>query len=169
LKYCAARGDDHGPIGPDFGFACDQIDHADVILAELRDQVQTGSGPPEPTWPDTEGPQILALARRDAKSRTVSLILDTTTANIAVYAITAHAGEREAHVREVEQVGEAFPEGSYGKRNRQAIAARETRIAYRLRAVERAYQIALERDREVTPESATTSRSAEHDRELELE
>jgi hypothetical protein len=171
LQYCAARGADHGPIGPDFGSACDQIDHADVILAELRDQVQHGSGPPEPTWPDTEGPQVLALARRDPKSRTVSLILDTTTANIVAYAVTAHAGDREAHVREVEQVGEAFPPGSYGRLNRQAIAARETRIADRLRAVERAYRIAIERDREVTPETSITPREPEHvaDREIELE
>lgn len=172
LQYCAARGNDHGPIGPDFGSACDQIDHADVILAELRDQVQHGTGPPGPRWPDAEGPQVLALARRDPKSRTVSLILDTTTANTVMYAITAHAGEREAHVREVEQFGQAFPEGSYGRRNRQAIAARETRIADRLRAVEWAYRIAIEREREVTPETATTSRSSEQmttDRELELE
>jgi hypothetical protein len=60
-------------------------------------------------WPDTAGPQVLVLARRDAKTRTVSLILDTTTANIAMYAITAYAGDREAHVREVEHVGEALP------------------------------------------------------------
>jgi hypothetical protein len=121
--------------------------------------------------PDTEGPQVLALARRDAKTRTVSLILDTTTANIAMYAITAYAGDREAHVREVEQVGEAFPKDSYGRRNRQAIAARETRIAERLRAVERAYRIAIERDRQVTPEISVTPRAAEPaaDREIEVE
>jgi hypothetical protein len=171
LQYCTARGADHGPIGPDFGSACDRIDHADVMLAELRDQIQHGSGPPEPTWPDTEGPQVLALARRDTKTRTVSLILDTTIANIAMYAITAYAGDREAHVREVEQVGEAFPKDSYGRRNRQAIAARETRIAERLRAVERAYRIAIERDRDVTPEISVTQRAAEPvaDREIELE
>jgi hypothetical protein len=33
---------------------------------------------------------------------TVSLILDATTANIAVFAIAAHTDEREAYVREVE-------------------------------------------------------------------
>jgi hypothetical protein len=31
-----------------------------------------------------------------------------------------------------------WPEGSYGRRNRQATAARETRVAARLRAVEQA-------------------------------
>jgi hypothetical protein len=38
---------------------------------------------------------------------------------------------------------------SYGRHNRQAIAARETRVAARLRAVEQAYQLAI--DREVAP------------------
>ena len=57
----------------------------------------------------------------------VSLVLDATTANIAMFAIAAHADEREAHVREVERSGQNLPEGSYGRRNRQAIAARETR------------------------------------------
>lgn len=171
LRYCAAHGADHGPIGPDFGTACDRIDHADVMLAELRDQVQHGTGPPEPTWPDAEGPQILAPAPRDQKTGTVSLILDTTTANIAVYAIAAHATDREAHVREVEQVRDAFPEGSYGKRNRQAIAARESRIAGRLRAVEQAYRIAIERDRDATPETNVTPHAGEREayREIELE
>ena len=39
-----------------------------------------------------------------------------------------------------------LPEGSYGRRNRQAIAARETRIAARLRAVEQAYRMAIEHE-----------------------
>ena len=89
---------------------------------------------------------MIALAHRDPDSQTVCLILDATTANTAIFAIAAHADEREAHVREVEQFGQNLPEGSYGRRNRQAIAARETRVAARLRAVERAYRIADERD-----------------------
>jgi hypothetical protein len=36
----------------------------------------------------------------------VSLILDATIANIALFAIAAHADEREAHIREVERFGE---------------------------------------------------------------
>ena len=51
--------------------------------------------------------------------------MDATTANSAMFAIAAHADEREAHVREVERFGESLPEGSYGRRNHQAIAARE--------------------------------------------
>jgi hypothetical protein len=55
-----------------------------------------------------------------------------------MFAIAAHADEREAHLCEVERSGRSLPEGSYGRRNRQAIAARETRVATRLRAVEQA-------------------------------
>ena len=102
----------------------------------------------------------------------VSLVLDATTANIAMFAIAAQADEREAHVREVERFGQNLPEGSYGRRNRQAIAARETRIAARLRAVEQAYRMAIERDAVFIPPEPTRSfRSPENeaDREIELE
>jgi hypothetical protein len=64
--------------------------------------------------------------------------LAATTASTAIFAIAAHADDREAYVRDVEQFGQSLPEGSYGRRNRQAIAAREMRVAARLRAVERA-------------------------------
>jgi len=63
-----------------------------------------------------------------------------------MFAIAAHAHEREAHVREIQQFGHQLPEGSYGRRNRQAIAARETRVTARLRAVEQAYRTATEHD-----------------------
>ena len=102
----------------------------------------------------------------------VTLILDAATANAAMFAIAAHADEREAHLREVEQFGQTLPEGSYGRRNRQAIAARETRIAARLRAVERAYRIAVERDAVfMPPEPTRACHSPEHaaNREIELE
>ena len=59
-------------------------------------------------------------------------------ANTALFAIAAHVDEREAHIREVQRYGQTLPEGSYGRRNRQAFAARETRVADRLRAGERA-------------------------------
>ena len=88
-----------------------------------------------------------------------------------MHAIAAHAGDREAHVREVERYGQSLPEDSYGRRNRQAIAARETRVAARLRAVERAYRTAIERDAVATPESTSTLHPASQaaDREMELE
>ena len=102
----------------------------------------------------------------------VSLVLDATTANIAMFAIAAHADEREAHVREVERSGQNLPEGSYGRRNRQAIAARETRVAARLRAVEQAYRTATEHDTAFTPPEPTRAlRSPELQpaRQIEME
>jgi hypothetical protein len=115
---------------------------------------------------------MIALARQDPETQTVCLILDATTANTAIFAITAHADEREAHIREVEQFGQNLPEGSYGRRNRQAIATRETRVAARLRAVERAYRIANEHDTALKPPqliAAPSSPEPPADREMELE
>jgi hypothetical protein len=67
----------------------------------------------------------------------------------------------------------SLPEGSYGRCNRQAIAARETRVAARLRAVEQAYRMAIERDIVFGPPEPTTAcRYPEHaadNREIELE
>jgi hypothetical protein len=102
----------------------------------------------------------------------VTLVLDATTANIALFAIAAHADEREAHVREVERSGHSLPDGSYGRRNRQAIAARETRVANRLRAVQHAYRTANDRDAvSSAPEAPRAFRPPHHvaDREIELE
>jgi hypothetical protein len=62
-----------------------------------------------------------------------------------------HADERETHIRVVQQFGHSLPEGSCSKRNRDA---RETHIAARRRAVEQAYQLAIERDTAyVSPEN----------------
>jgi hypothetical protein len=142
------------------------------MLAQFHNQVRQGRVHPEQAWPDIDGPRTLALAHRDPETGTVSLVLDATTANIALFAIAAHADEREAHLREVERSGQNLPEGSYGRRNRQAIAARETRVAARLRAVEQAYRSAIQRDVEFSPpEPARVLGSHEHtpDKEIELE
>jgi hypothetical protein len=89
-----------------------------------------------------------------------------------MFALAAHADEREAHIREVEQHGADLPEGSYGRRNRQAIAARETRVAARLRAIQHAYQAVAGHDTALTPpEPARPFRASGHetDKEIELE
>ena len=171
MEYCTARGAALGPVGQDFGAACDQIDRADLMLADLRDRARQHLAQPE-AWPETDGPRIIALAGRDPESQTVSLILDATTANAALFAIAAHADEREAHVREVEHLGQSLPEGSYGRRNREAIAVRETRVATRLRAVEHAYRKAIERNDMYAPAEPTRAlRVPGHalGREMELE
>jgi hypothetical protein len=142
------------------------------MLTEFHKRARHGLAQPAQAWPETDGPQIIALADREPKSQTVSLVLDATTANAAILAIAAHADEREAHVREVEQFGQRLPEGSYGRRNRQAIAARETRVATRLRAVEHAYRMAIERDttfRSLEPTRTLPSPELQADRAIDLE
>jgi len=162
-EYVVARGTDLGPVGTNFAAICDQIDQADAMLSGLRERIRAGRGMPEPAWPDIGGQQPIVLARRDPDSRTITLIMDAATANIAIHAIAAHASDREAHIREVELYGQKLDEDSYGKHNRQAIAARETRVAARLRAVEQACRTAVEHDTAYSPaELAPTPRSPEH-------
>ena len=140
---------------------------------QRRNQVPTSSFQMTgDTWPETAGPQITALARHDPDTGTVTLVLDSATADIAMFALAAHAGEREAHAREVERSGADWPDGSYGRRNRQAIAARETRVATRLRAIQHAYQAVAGHGTALTPTEPTrTLHPPGHtsDREIELE
>jgi hypothetical protein len=172
MQYCADRGTDLGPIGENFGATCDQIDRADTMLAARHQQLRHTRAHPGQARPEPGEPQITALAHPDPETQTVTLILDAATANAAIFAIAAHADEREAHIREVQQFAQNLPEDSYGRRNRQAIAARETRIAARLRAVERAYRTGLERESVFwTPAPGTACQypDREANREIELE
>jgi hypothetical protein len=142
------------------------------MLAARYQRARHSRAQPEQARPEIREPQITALAHPDPETQTVTFILDAATANSVMFAIAAHADEREAHIREVEQFGQGFPEGSFGRRNRQAIAARETRVASRLRAVERAYRMANERGTAYKPSEPTRApRSPQHlaDREIELE
>ena len=142
------------------------------MLAGLHARALHSRRVPEQAWPETNGPPITALARHDPDTQTVTLVLDATTASIAMFALAAHADEREAHIREVEQYGADLPEGSYGRRNRQAIAAREIRVATRLRAIQHAYQAVAGHDTVHTPPEPTrTFRAPElqASRQIELE
>jgi hypothetical protein len=166
LQYAQARGKNLGPIR-DFAVLCDQVDRADVMLADFHDWAREGRCPPEPTGWDPDAQPVTAVARRDPDSRTVSLILDDTTANMAIHAISLSAADREAHMREVAQYADEYPENSYGQVNRRDIAAREMRIANRLRAVEGAYR-KLDREEPLEPTELSASLNKAVDRELEL-
>ena len=172
MQYCVARGAELGPVGENFAAACDQLDRADTMLKGLHDRARHGRAHPERPRPEIDEPGPVALASRNPDSQTVTLVLDTATANAVMFAIAAHADEREAHIREVQRYSQTLPENSYGRRNRQSIAARDTRITTRLRAVEHAYRTAIERDAMFTQPNATGAcRSPEHaaDREIEIE
>ena len=170
--YCRQPRPALGPVGENFGAACDQIDRADLMLAGLHDRIRQGQippraglarnrrppdhrhGPPRPRDPDRQlHPRCHHREHRHVRHR------------------RARRRTRGPPPRS-RASGQNLPEGSYGRRNRQAIAARETRIAARLRAVEQAYRTAIERDATYTPsEPSRTLRSPELQpgRQIDLE
>jgi hypothetical protein len=141
------------------------------MLTELHQRTRNGIKPPEPAWPDAPAPAITALAERDPGTGTIAFVLDAESASIALYAIAAHATEREAHIREIQRTTATLPPGTYGRRNRERITARETRIATRLRAIEHAYRTATERGSQPAPPETATHSPPQRtpDREIELE
>jgi hypothetical protein len=171
LQYAAARGTDLGPVCAGFAGLCDQVDQADEMLADLRARGRQGRADPGRPARAVGDQPFIAMARRDPAAGTVSLILDDTTANLAIHAIAASAVNREAHIREIQQHGERLPENSYGRRNRRSIAARETRITTRLRAVESAYRTVLDQEaaRPLMSAELTAPLEVMADRELEME
>ena len=68
------------------------------MLTEMHERALQGRSDPSASS-EADGRQIIALAQANPGSRTVSLILDEATAGIALFAVAAHADEREAHVR----------------------------------------------------------------------
>jgi hypothetical protein len=170
LQYTVARGNDLGRIGDNFGAVCDQIDRADAMLDDLRERVIESRIHPELTWRQRRPPEPFAMAHYDDTTQTVILVLDSVTADAAIHAITGDAMQREAHVRKVREASENFAEGSYGKDNREAIIARETRIAAGLRGIEHAYRTAFEPDFTPAPELSqilpASNRAPDHEPEL---
>ena len=63
MQYCIARGADLDPIGENFGAACDQIDRADTMLADLHDRARHGRVLSERVWPEIEGARPVALGQ----------------------------------------------------------------------------------------------------------
>lgn len=170
LQYAVARGKDTGRIGDNFGAVCDQIDRADAMLDDLRNRVAASRACPEPARPQRQPPEPIAIAHHDDPSQTVILILDTVTADAAIHAVTGSALDREARIRRTRQASQNFPEGSYGRHNREAVIARETRIAQGLRATEHAYRAAIEPETTPAPELSQILPASDRasDREQEL-
>src|SRR5437660_643677 len=54
FEYCVARGADLGPVGENFGAACDQSARADTLLTGARARHRGRA--PEASWPETDGP-----------------------------------------------------------------------------------------------------------------
>jgi hypothetical protein len=147
LDYAIERGPASGRIGDNFGAICDQIDQADATLEDLRARTiesRKHRNQPVENWQGRLSLEPVAMARRDGATGAVTFILDAAVAETAVNAIRTEAMQRENRVRQIKQESEGLARGSYGRQNRELMIAHESQVVEDLRAVDHAYQAALE-------------------------
>jgi len=134
----------------------DGYTHRDVLLQQAYDVQIEKAGPIIPL-----GRRALAdFRRRDvsvndeapiaevyseaAGEDTVTMVLDSRTAAVVLYAARLMASNYETHALEVRRVGEHWPAGSWGATNRVESAVRHERVALRLRVLDQAYRDAID-------------------------
>jgi hypothetical protein len=110
------------------------------------------------------------MARHDADGQTVIFVLDDQTADAAIHGTTTLWKAKPTLVKSASK-SQSLPEGSYGRRNREAIIARETHLAAGLRAIERSFRATAEADAMPASELSQLlcSPARSHGRGLELE
>ena len=138
--------------------------------ADLHDRARHGRSAPEQAWPN-DGPRLVALARRNPETDRHPRPGRHHRQHRHLRHRRPRRRTRSPHPRS-RTIRPDLPEDSYGRRNRQAIAARETRIATRLRAVEHAYRTAIERDTASRPPEPTRifrTPGLQAGREIEME
>lgn len=81
-----------------------------------------------------------------AGADTVTMVLDSKTAAVVLYAARLMASNYETHALEVRAVAEQWTVGSWGATNRIESARRHERVARRLRVLEVAYRDAINKE-----------------------
>ena len=159
LQYAVARGNDLGPIGDDFGAVCDQIDHADAILDELRERVSKAARTPTSRrGPAREiHPEPIAMARHDPVTRpspsssTPPPPKPPSTPSPSTPSTAKPAPARSG------STGQTSPKAPTAEATARPSPPAKHAIATRLRAIERAYRAALDPEPPQHPNSARYS------------